>query len=546
MAFTELAAVRAAYDYLSGNLGMTLFLCLGLGYLVGKLRFGSFTVGATLGTLLAGLIISQLGTFTFPSLVQDIFFVLFSFSLGYEAGPAFFASLKSSGVKLIVLSAFFSAASLGVAFTVCKALGFDLGTSLGLLAGSQTQSAILGVAQLDAAGNANMTMAYAITYIFGVLGTILFLKNVAPVLLRVRLRDAVKRRTEAAGLHAPVTHAAPVQMRAYRVEGHSGYVGKTIDELERHYAGKLQIIRVARGGEPIDMDQQTVLDARDEIVVIGAVDLINHFDDDGLTEINQQEHLALELMSVQLVLTEDDPAVIAEHLQGGSLLVEGLTRKGKKLPLGRLSDLRDGDILAVTGPSESVRRAAHALGYLKDESDASDIPFVALAIALGLFIGTLTLPGSAFPLLGASGGALIVGMVGGWFYQRNPRYGRMPDSTRWFLKSVGLNLFIAVKGLGAGESFLNVFSAQGAIIFAAGVAVTLLPHVLALFFGRRVLRMDPVDLLGGLSGSCTCTPALNTLAEETGSSIFAVGYAPAYAVGNVLLTFMGILLAMIL
>lgn len=547
MTVADLTALQMIHDLLTGELTVILFLCLSLGYMLGKVRIGSFTIGATLGTLVVGLLISQLHEYQFPPMVQNIFFILFAFTLGYEAGPAFFASLRSSGVKLVVLSAFFSAAALAVTAVVCKVFHFDVGTSLGLLAGAQTQSAVTNVVELGDDVASNITLSFGITYIFGTLGAILFVKNMAPALLRVSLTDEVKARSDALGTPAVETHAMPVQARAYVVEAASGYVGKTIDELERRYDGLLQIVLVIRGGKKLVISQATVLAAEDKITVVGSGERINHFDDDCLTEISDSECLSLELTSAKLIVTCRDSAEIVSQLSSGSVLVESVVRRGRMLGRVSLQDIRRGDILSVAGPSESVLRAAKALGYLKDEGDASDIPVVALALAVGVLIGALSIPmGSVAFTLNASGGALIAGMICGWYYQRAPRYGRIPDSTRWFLKSIGLNLFIAIKGLSTGSRFLEVFSARGATILLAGVIVTLLPYLLALFFGRKVLKLEPVDLLGGLCGSGTCTAALNELAEETGSSVFTAGYAPAYAVGNVLLILAGHIVALLM
>lgn len=534
-------------DLLTGELTIVLFLCLSLGYMLGKVRIGSFSIGATLGTLVVGLLISQLHTYEFPPMVQNVFFILFAFTLGYEAGPAFFASLRSSGVKLVVLSVFFSAAALAVTAVVCKLFGFDQGTSLGLLAGAQTQSAVTNVVELSGDAGANTTLAFAITYIFGTLGAILFVKYLGPALMRVSLTDAVKARADALGAPVAELRTAPIQTRAYEVGATSEYVGRTIDELERRYDGLLQIVMVIRGGKKLDISQETTLAAGDRLTVVGSAERINHFDDNALTEISDPECLSLEMMSAKLVVTCRDSAEITSQLSSGSVLVEQVSRRGKRLDRARLQDIRRGDILSITGPSESVRRTAKALGYLKDEGDASDIPMVALAIAVGVFIGSLSIPmGSVAFTLNASGGALIAGMLCGWHYQRAPRYGHIPDSTRWFLKSIGLNLFIAIKGLSTGSRFLGIFSARGVMIFFAGVLVTLLPYFLALCFGRKVLKLSPVDLLGGLCGSGTCTAALNELAEETGSSVFTAGYAPAYAVGNVLLILVGHVVAMLI
>ncbi len=115
----------------------------------------------------------------------------------------------------------------------------------------------------------------------------------------------------------------------------------------------------------------------------------------------------------------------------------------------------------------------------------------------------------------------------------------MPKATRWFCKSVGLNLFIAIVGLTSGASFISALQSMGLKVLLIGILVTILPHIASVYFGRFVLKLDAVDIIGALCGAGTCTAALNGVVEECDSSIFAIAYTPGYAMGNILLTVLG-------
>ena len=176
---------------------VTFFLVLGLGYVLGKLRLGSFTLGAVTGTLLAGVIVGQLGV-TVSGDVKQCFFLLFLFSIGFRTGPQFFRGLKSDGLKEAALAAFVATMGLAVAYVTSRLLSYDAGTSAGLIAGSLTESATIGTAgdaiarlPLPEAGRAalanNIPVAFAVTYLIGVIGAAWMLSQLGPRIMRVNL-----------------------------------------------------------------------------------------------------------------------------------------------------------------------------------------------------------------------------------------------------------------------------------------------------------------------------------------------------------------------
>jgi putative transport protein len=137
------------------------------------------------------------------------------------------------------------------------------------------------------------------------------------------------------------------------------------------------------------------------------------------------------------------------------------------------------------------------------------------------------------------GGVLFAGLFFGWLRSIYPIFGGIPDAAQWLLSDFGLNVFIACVGLTAGPRAIHALQTQGATLFLAGVAVTLTPHIFGLIFGKFILRLDSVLLLGALTGAGTATPSLNVLKNECDSSAPALGYTVPYAIGNFVLTIWG-------
>src|SRR6185295_16248123 len=185
---------------------VTFFLVLGIGYMIGKVKLGSFTLGAVTGTLLAGVVVGQLGV-KVSGEVKQCFFLLFLFSIGFRTGPQFFRGLKSDGLAQAALSAIVATTGLIVAYVVSRVFSYDAGTAAGVIAGSLTESATIGTASdaiarlgLSAADTAAMTnripVAFAVTYLIGVIGAAWFLAQLAPRLLGVNLEDECRRYEE--------------------------------------------------------------------------------------------------------------------------------------------------------------------------------------------------------------------------------------------------------------------------------------------------------------------------------------------------------------
>ena len=541
--------------YLIANPVISIFVCLALGYLIGKLKIKSFTIGATVGTLLVGLLISLVfkgaGTYQIDGTVKTIFFSLFIFAIGYEVGPSFFASLKSSGLKIIILSIFFAVAAFVVSIVLFKAFGIGAGEAGGILAGSLTQSAILGTADSTMKGmlsgtelktaESQMAIAYALTYVFGTVGVVVFLKNGAAKLIGVNLTDTVKKKIEQTNFHessSENTVVGNIKARAFCIENGAEFIGKTIGSVEEQYVDDLTITQIIRKGKQVNLASDVQLLEGDTVTIIGLLDAVLHFEAPGMKETDDSEALKLDVIKQEIVLTNHFSLDVIKHLSENGIVIS--ERKRDNNVLSEDQALKALDHLTLVGPKALIAKVVKKLGYVKDTGTETDVSFISMGLVVGLLIGAISFVVSGIPItLGSGGGALIGGLLFGYYQDKHSNYGLMPKATRWFCKSVGLNLFIAIVGLTSGASFLSALQSMGVKVLLIGVLVTILPHIASVYFGRFVLKLDAVDIIGALCGAGTCTAALNGVVEEYESSIFAVAYTPGYAMGNILLTVLG-------
>ena len=541
--------------YLIANPVISIFICLALGYLIGKLKIKSFTIGATVGTLLVGLLISLVfkgvGTYEIDGTVKTIFFSLFIFAIGYEVGPSFFASLKSSGLKIIILSLFFAVVAFVVSIVLFKAFGIGAGEAGGILAGSLTQSAILGTADSTMKGmlsgtelktaESQMAIAYALTYVFGTVGVVVFLKNGAAKLIGVNLTDTVKKKIDQTNFHessSDNTVVGNIKARAFCIENGAEFIGKTIGSVEEQYGDDLTITQIIRKGKKVSLAPDVQLLEGDTVTIIGLLDAVLHFEAPGMKETDDSEALKLDVIKQEIVLTNHFSLDVIKHLSENGIVISEKKRDNNVLSEDQA--LKALDHLTLVGPEALITKVVKKLGYVKDTGTETDVSFISMGLVVGLLIGAISFVVSGIPItLGSGGGALIGGLLFGYYQNKHSNYGLMPKATRWFCKSVGLNLFIAIVGLTSGASFLSALQSMGVKVLLIGVLVTILPHIASVYFGKFVLKLDAVDIIGALCGAGTCTAALNGVVEEYESSIFAVAYTPGYAMGNILLTVLG-------
>ena len=536
------------------------FLVLGLGYLFGKIALGSFKLGAVTGTLLAGVLVGQLGV-SLPNEVKQCFFLLFLFSIGFRTGPQFFRGLKSDGLAHAALAAIVATTGLVVAFIVAKAFGYDAGTAAGLVAGALTESATIGtamdaIARLDlstaerAALANNIPVAFAVTYLVGVIGAAWVLSQLAPRLLRVDLAEECRKLEEEmrGGVSAQHSARREFEFRAYAVDPGSGLVGRSLADLEA-LAPRIFVEQVRRRGDIVASRDVPVLREGDVVAVAGRrTTLVEVLEapGSGLREVDDRELLEVPSDVVDVVVTNKaiegrTLADLALDEASRGVFLRTITRAGTDL--GRLADtiVHRGDVLTLVGSAASTTRAIEAIGVADRVTDVTDMMVVATGIVAGALIGLPALHIGGVEIgLSLPVGVLLGGLVCGWLRSVRPSlFGQIPGPTLWIFESIGLAGFVAVVGLNAGPDFVQGLKESGLSLLLAGTLTVSIALLIGVLVGRWIFKMHPGVLLGVCAGACTATPALAAIQEAAKSTVPSMGYGVAYAVGNVMLAIWG-------
>jgi putative transport protein len=548
---------------------IAIFLSLGLGYYFGSFTYKGLGLGAVTATLIAAVIIGQLDI-KIGSPLKPVFFLMFLFAIGYGVGPQFVRGIAQDGIPQALFAVVVCLFCLGAAYGGAKLAGYSVGSAAGLYAGSQTISASMGLATdainrlglppeearklLDA-----MPVAYAVTYIFGTIGSAIVLALIGPALLGIDLEAACKRYEEKQGgkkeAGGPGTAWHQFELRAYRIRAGGQIAGKTVQQAEALLPEQRVFIqRIRRGDTIMEATADTVFCEGDIVAVAGRRDVLVNLIGSTAEEVNDRELLAVPIEGVDVYVTskEVDGKTLAElasapNARGLFLrkIVRGAT--ATDIPILPNTELQRGDIVTLVGRTPDIAAGTKMLGYPDRATDVADVAFIGAAITIGALLGALVYKVGSVPLtLSTSGGVLIAGLFFGWLRSVRPTFGRIPSSTVWFMNSVGLNVFIAVVGLSSGPGFVAGLQQLGFSLFLWGVAVTSVPLILAMYAGKYLFRFDDAILLGACSGARTTTASLGMINDRAKSQIPGLGYTVTYAVGNTLLTVWGMVLVILL
>ncbi len=552
---------------------LAVFLTIGLGFLLGKLKIKGIALGTVTSVLIIGVLVGQMDI-NVGGPLKTVSFLLFLFCIGYSVGPQFFRSLRGDGLKevlfAVVVCCLILGASLGVAFL------FDLnpGQAAGMMAGASTASPVVGAAEDtinslpgDAASIKNMVDAipvcYAMTYVFGTLGAVWLLGYVGPALMggldkvKAMTRELEKTLSPASGNDPASFNACrPVAFRAYIADGPWMSSSRSVASLENEYTKlgrRITVERIERadGSERIEVITPDILiNPGDTVVLAGRREMI----------VSDNGWLGHEVAGVDILNfpVEDVDVTVSKNCNGKKIRdlfenewMDGVDIKSLKrneVPLNPLEEtvVKTGDILELVGLKKNLDKAAKEIGYADPRTLATDFVFVGLGILLGGLLGALAIKiGNVSVSLGASGGALVSGLVLGWLRSKRPVHGAIPKASLWVFNNLGLNMYIAVIGIASGPSFVSSFAEVGPKIFIAGLIVTLIPLFLAIIIGHKLFKFHPAVTLGCCAGARKTTAGLGAVQERLGSSVPALGYTITYAVSNTLLIIFGIVLVLL-
>jgi putative transport protein len=561
--------MESIIEFLRNNPSILLFAALAGGYALGKVKVKGFSLGATTSVLLVGIALGAiiLGQDTHYDLgiLKTVAFDLFIFGIGYKVGPDFISGLKRGGMKYVSVGVFFSVVALVCAVILGRAFGLDKGYTAGMLGGALTQSAIIGTAgtaldnlagmkhSLEIHLQSDLAVAYAVTYIFGTAGLIILLKVLAAV-SRIDMKKSARQAQKDLGKVQTAESIEAFQWenmaspRAFRLTNKE-LVGARVAEVDDNmFPERVSVDRIKRDGEIIDSpDADTVFKKGDTVLLVG-------LESDMFTagkmvgeEVDDRElrEIVGEILNICLTNKKLDgesvQSIVDENSRG--CFVRHVFRQGHELPFGLDLKLHTGDTLQVIGEKKNVEELAAKIGYPERASSVTDLITVGVGIILGTLLGLFSIPIDGIPLtLGVGGGVLISGLFFGWLRSLRPTFGKIPSSALWIFTDLGLNLFIACVGISAGPKAIEALQQAGVTILIAGILLTTIPHVLTWVFGRYALKLNPVLLMGAMTGAGTCTAAMNSVKEDSDSAVPVIGYTVPYAIGNVLLTVWGALI----
>jgi putative transport protein len=548
---------------------IAIFASLSLGYFFGKFTFKGIGLGSVTATLIAAVVIGQIGI-TVNQPLKAFSFLMFLFAVGYAVGPQFVRGIASNGLPQAIFSAVQCVLSLVACVVVAKVAGYDLGYAAGLYSGSQTISAAMGLST-DAINRLSvppdqakalidsMPVAYAVTYMFGTMGSAIVIAVLGPKLLGINLVAACKDYEEK---HGGGTKALGGQgtawyrrvLRAYRVQAGGKAAGLRVSEVEAMVPdSRVFIMRIRRGSEIIDATADTVLKEGDVAAVAGDREVLLRALQNAV-EVDDRELLAVPVEGVDVLVTSKavDGKTLAELATNPAtrgVFLNKITRgaTATDIPVLPGTELNRGDLLTVVGRTQDTAAVTRLLGVADRPTDVTDMAFVGAAVVVGALIGAVVFKISGVPLtLSTAGGALIAGIIGGWLRSVRPSFGRIPTPTVWFMNSVGLNIFIAIVGISAGPGFVNGLKTQGIGLFLWGALATTVPLILGMFIAKYIFKFHDALNLGIVSGSRTTTASLGLVCDQAKSQIPALGYTVTYAVGNTLLTIWGMVVIMLL
>ena len=540
-----------------------LFVTVGLGYLIGKLKVGPIQLGGVCGTLIVALLIGQTGCQMRGDL-KEVAFALFIFAMGYSGGPQFFANLNRSSLRYIALPIIEALLVLSIVLAAVPLFGLDAGTAAGLAAGAATESAVVGTAAeaLKHLGlpdaevqrmEANIATAYTLTYLVGLISIVFFTSQVAPALLRINLREASKALEAKLGVASGDDEDVNLPTLP-RLVGRAHVVkdadGMKVGDVEAQLGGRTVISRILRNGEAVNATPEDTLVTGDVVVVLG----LRRFALGAGTvvgpEILLPEAHAEDLQMSELAVIVNKKAINGTTMgelakrpgarRARGVFVQSIMRSGHLLPLTPATVVQYGDLVTLVGTEPELSEAGAALGNELRRSGITDLVFLAFGILAGLMIGSLSARLWGIPVsLGSGGGALVSGLVCGWINAKRPSIGHMPDHAVQLLKDLGLAVFVACVGLSAGPEALSLIREHGAVLPLIGLLVSLGPACLSLWVGHKILKIEGPLLVGAIAGQHVSTPAISAILNASGSSVPLLGYTVTYAIANVLLPVLG-------
>jgi len=520
---------------------LILSLAISIGIALGKIKIAGVSLGVT-WILFVGIFFGHFNMNLDEHLLhflKEFGLILFVYSIGLQVGPGFISAFKKGGLTLNMLAVGTIFISVTVTILIQYATGTPMTTMIGILSGAVTNTPGLGAAQqansdINGVDAPEIAMGYAVAYPLGVVGAILSL-----MALRYLLRiNSSREETDA---EKGIDHLQELTVRPVTLEIRNNAVdGRKIKEIKPWVNRNFVVSRICHhdGEKETELvDSETVLHLGDRILVISTpkdIEAITIFFGKEVQMDWQQQ--SADLISRRILITKP-------NLNGKTLAqlkirnnfgasITRINRSGVDLVARPNLQLQMGDRVTVVGNELAVSHAEKILGNsLKRLNHPNLIP-IFLGIALGCILGSISFHFPGFPQpvkLGLAGGPLIVAILISKF---GPQYKMITYTTmsaNLMVREIGISLFLACVGLGAGEGFIDtIINKDGYIWIGYGALITIVPLLIGGFIGKYYCKLNYYTLIGVLSGANTNPPALAYTNELTSSDAPAVGYATVY------------------
>lgn len=520
---------------------LVLSLVIGFGVMLGKIKIAGVSFGVT-WILFVGILFGHMGFNINEHLlhfVKEFGLILFVYSVGLQVGPGFFSAFRKGGLSLNMVAV--TVVAVGVLLTIALhfATGLPITTMVGVLSGAVTNTPGLGAAQQavgDITGGSapEIAMAYAVAYPLGVIGCILSL-----LLMRYLFRVDVPVEEKNAGCVGGAGEEQAVRPFSIAIRN-VAIEGKKLSEIEPLLHSRFVVSRICEGGDcekvrPAAAD--SVLHVGDRVLVIttpaDAESIIMFLGEQ--CEMNW-EGTEKRLISRRVLITK--PELNGKMLSSLKIRnnfgvnITRVNRSGVDLIANPHLRLQMGDRVTLVGSELSIAHAEKVLGNSLKRLDHPNLIPIFIGIALGCLLGSIpfAFPGIPQPVkLGLAGGPLIVAILVSRF---GPNYKLVTYTTmsaNLMIREIGISLFLACVGLGAGVGFVDTIVNDGGYVWVGyGVLITVVPLLVAGLVARKVFKLNYFTLIGVLSGSMTNPPALAYSNEQTGCDAPSVGYATVY------------------
>ncbi len=528
-------------------------ITIALGVTLGKIKFFGVSLGITF-VLFVGIALSHFGFVVNPEIqhfVKEFGLILFVYTIGLQVGPGFFASFKKEGLKLNLIALIIILMAAVVVITLHYTTGTTIENLVGIMSGAVTNTPGLGAAQQTLSEIKpelvkNLSTGYAIAYPFGVVGIILVMLAFKSI-FRVNLDAESRLNTWKKSATASSFKRQAIQIKNPNL--YNKQLGTLWDTLNFSFI----VSRIFDGNEILPARKEMIMKENDIILVIASAEdmekVKNLVGPESSFEMMGEEHNTRHVVSRRVNVSQ--PKAYTKTLGNLNVIsrynvtISRVYRAGIEFIPNAGTKLQFGDTLTVIGEEHNIDALAKDFGNKKSLRK----PHVAelfLGITLGVLVGSIpfSIPGVPVPVkLGLAGGPLIVAILISRFGGKFSVTHYVSQSANLMVREIGIVLFLASVGLGAGQGFIDtLMHGDGLSWMLMGVAITLIPLITGALVGRFIYRLDFLEMCGILSGASTDPPALAFAHQVTASDSPALTYAAVYP----FTTLMRILMAQLL